>query len=168
MKWNYDSVKTSYPYGDTTSYKLGMSFLDGVGDIEDWGCGLAFAKTFVTKSKYIGLDITPSAFCDKVIDLTTYTSSVDCIFMRHVLEHNHTWKTILENALNSFQKKMILILFTPLEPTTRDLNGNPDYSFKLEDITEPITKAKAIFNMKKIKSETQYGVEYIFYIEKLQ
>lgn len=115
MKWNYDNVKNPFPYGEQTSYKLGMVFLDGFGDIEDWGCGTAFAKTFVTKSNYKGIDITPSAFMDKIVDLETYKSSTDCIFMRHVLEHNHNWKNILQNALNSFQKRMVLILFTPLE-----------------------------------------------------
>jgi len=166
MKWNYDKATKPFPYGEQTSYKLGLAFLDGYGDIEDWGCGTAFANALITKSNYIGIDITPSVFVDKIVDLETYKSSVDCIFMRHVLEHNHNWDKILQNAVNSFKKRMVLVLFTPLVEVTHKLNDNPDYSFKLEDIVIYIANAQAKYTMEKINSQTQYGVEYLFYIEK--
>ena len=53
--WKYDSIE-KFPYGDDTTYRKGIAFLDGHGTIEDWGCGFAHARTFVTKSQYVGLD----------------------------------------------------------------------------------------------------------------
>jgi SAM-dependent methyltransferase len=160
--WNYDNASEPYPYGDITSYKLGVIFLDGYGAIEDWGCGLAYAKKFVTKSKYVGIDITPSKFADKIIDLENYVSSVDCIFIRHLLEHNHNWKKILENAVSSFKKRMVIILFTPLSEKTHTLNDNPDYSFNLEEILGFIKNCN--YKIEKIISKTQYGEEHLIYI----
>jgi SAM-dependent methyltransferase len=165
--WDYSKVETPYPYGETTTYKLGLAFLDGYGDIEDWGCGLAFAKSLVKKSNYKGIDGSWSKFADATVDLETYTSSVDCIFIRHVLEHNHNWKKILENAVKSFKKRMVIILFTPLsEGPTHTINGNPDYSFYLPDITDHLKDFK--YNIEKIESKTQYAIEHIIYVERVK
>ena len=48
-KWNYQHVE-QFAYGDETSYRKGMAFLDGHGTIEDWGCGTAWAKHFASES----------------------------------------------------------------------------------------------------------------------
>ena len=74
--------------------------------IEDWGCGMGWFKQFV-KSKYIGLDGSKTPHSDKKVDLTKYKSSVDGIFMRHILEHNFEWEKILRNACQSFTKKFV-------------------------------------------------------------
>ena len=58
-------------------------------------------------SEYVGLDGT-SPFADRVVDLRAHRSSADCIFMRHVLEHNVEWRKILHGAVNSFRKRMVL------------------------------------------------------------
>ena len=71
-KWNYEYVD-QFAYGDETSYRKGMAYLDGHGVIEDWGCGTAWAKRYVTKSTYIGIDSSKSRFADKVVDLRSYT-----------------------------------------------------------------------------------------------
>jgi glycosyltransferase involved in cell wall biosynthesis len=165
-KWNYQTVG-EFAYGDDTTYKKGMVFLDGHGNIEDWGCGAAYAKLFVKNSKYIGIDGSQGAFTDKVVDLRKYTSKTDCIFIRHVLEHNHNWSNILANAVNSFNNRMVLIIFTPFTDKTRQiakLSGIPDISFRKEDLTEFFKQFK--YTEESLETDTEYKMEHIFYIEK--
>lgn len=169
--WNYDQVDKFY-YGDDTSYKKGIAFLDGHGAIEDWGCGFAHAKTFVKESRYVGIDGSSINYADKIVDLRTYTSETDCIFMRHVLEHNYDWREILANAVASFKKRMVLIIFTPLAETTRQIATSqiltsstvPDISFRKDDLTDFFNHCK--YAEELLATDTQYKTEHIFYIEK--
>jgi hypothetical protein len=168
--WNYDEFD-KFNYGDDTTYKRGIAFLDGYGTIEDWGCGFAHAKTFVAKSQYIGIDGS-SKHADRLADLRDYTSHVDCIFMRHVLEHNVDWRRILDNAVTSFQKRMVLIIFTPLAETTRVIGTNasitsfpvPDISFSRSDLTDCFNGVR--YTEESLATDTQYGIEHMFYLEK--
>jgi len=165
-KWNYRHVR-QFAYGDETSYRRGMAFLDGHGAIEDWGCGTAWAKRFATKSAYIGIDVSKSRFADRVVDLRTYTSHADCIFMRHVLEHNQDWKTILTNAVGSFRRRMALVIYTPFGDETRQIaswSGIPDISFREEDLTDCFRHLRS--SKEQLLTGTQYGMERIFFIEK--
>lgn len=168
--WNYDQL-TKFPYGDDVTYEKGISFLDGHGAIEDWGCGFAHAKTFVKISPYIGIDgSSPNA--DKIVDLRQYTSDTECIFMRHVLEHNADWRNILKNAVASFSKRMVLIIFTPFGAKTRQIATSsgltsfpvPDILFKKEDLTDSFEHLT--YTEESLQTNTQYGTEHIFYIEK--
>jgi hypothetical protein len=165
--WNYKN-KPQFPYGAETSYRRGMAFLDGHGDIEDWGCGTAYAKRFVTKSRYVGIDGVKSRYSDKVADLRAYRSDVDCVFIRHVLEHNYEWRTILENAVGSFKRRMVLIIFTPFADKTRQIatwdSGIPDIGFRKEDLTEVFGHLR--YTEEALVTETQYRGEHVFYIEK--
>ena len=115
--WNYNGAQ-KWHFGDDTTYHRGIAFLDGHGTIEDWGCGFAHARTFVHSSRYLGIDGS-SPHADKIVDLCEYRSDADCIFMRHVLEHNIEWRKILAGAIASFRKRMVLIVFTPFAETTR-------------------------------------------------
>jgi hypothetical protein len=169
--WNYDTLP-ELNYGDDTSYIKGIAFLDGYGVIEDWGCGFCHAKRFVTKSTYVGIDgSSPTA--DRNVDLHTYTSDVDCIFMRHVLEHNPHWRSILHNAIASFKRKMVLVIFTPFGKETRQIATSncltkfpiPDISFKKEELASYFSQL--CVREESIHSDTQYGVEHIFYLEKV-
>jgi len=165
-EWDYTG-KASAPYDDETSYKLGIAYLDGHGDIEDWGCGTAFAKKFVSESRYIGVDGSQSDFADVKAELQDFRSSADCVFMRHVLEHNWGWRSILTNALASFQKRMVLVLFTPLGESEMRLDGDgliPDLQLPRNEVMSFL----AGFDVREeqIRSATQYGQETIFYIEK--
>src|SRR3972149_7705287 len=167
-QWDYKN-KGQFSYGDGITYKKGMAFLDAYGTIEDWGCGTAYAKNFVKKSKYVGIDGSQSNFTDKVVDLREYTSKTDCIFMRDVLEHNHGWKKILANAVNSFTKRMVLIIFTPFADVTQQIATNycpnvPDISFRKEDLTEFFNQFS--YTEESLEADTQYKTEHIFYIEK--
>lgn len=170
-KW-YENTLVPTAYGDDTTYQLGANFLYDCKTIEDWGCGTAYFSNFMHgKQFYKGIDGSHSKFVSEIHELTTYVSpeKPDGIFMRHILEHNHDWKSILKNALISFRKKFVLVLFTPLTTSpTKVLVENieppvPDISFCLYDILEFLKPYK--FNVEEVRTNTQYGVEHIFYIE---
>lgn len=170
-KW-YKGMTEPMAYGDDTTYKLGADFLYDCKTIEDWGCGTAYFSNFMHgKQYYKGIDGSHSDFVSEIHDLTTYLSpeKPDGIFMRHILEHNYNWKPILQNALASFGKKFVLVFFTPLTTSTTEVLVEnveppvPDISFCLYDILEFLKPYK--FNVEEVRTQTQYGVEHIFYIE---
>lgn len=168
--WKYDNV-SKFNYGDDVTYRKGIAFLDGQGTIEDWGCGFSHARTFVTASPYVGLDGS-SHHADKIVDLREYTSDTDCIFMRHVLEHNADWQRILANAMASFRKRMVLVIFTPFGSATRQIATSasvtsvpvPDISFRKEDLTAHF--GRCAYSEESLTTDTQYGTEHVFYLEK--
>jgi hypothetical protein len=99
-KWNkwYENLTKddigSFKYGDTITYTLGYEFLKICNTIEDWGCGVGgFKRLFVNGdlNKYTGIDGSNTPLSDIKADLLDYQSSVDGIFMRHILEHNYKW-----------------------------------------------------------------------------
>jgi hypothetical protein len=166
-KWNYGTAPR-FPYGEETSYQKAMDFLDGPYVIEDRGCGTTWARNFVKRGRYVGVDGSWSLHCDTVADLRKYRSSADAILLRHVLDHNWDWKKILENALASFQKKLCLVIFTPFGQETRTIATTwetiPDISFKKSDLTELLKSFP--YTEETIKSATQYGTETLFYVTK--
>ena len=100
------------------------------------------------------------------------TSRVEGIVMRHVLEHNVQWRRILANAVASFSKRMVLIIFTPFAATTRVIATathvtavpTPDISFRKEDLTDYFKQFH--YREESLNTDTQYQVEHVFYIEK--
>ena len=86
--------------------------------------------------------------------------------MRHILEHNFEWEKILKNALASYQKKMVLVLFTPFAEQTHSIGMSwgciPDLSFRKEDLLEHLNGHS--FTEESIQSGTQYGTEHFFYL----
>ena len=69
---------------------------------------------------YWGIDLDPSVSADHTADLATYTSTADGLFMRHVLEHDLRWRSLLRNALASFRRRMVLVLHTPFVRATEE------------------------------------------------
>ena len=173
-KWNnwYSKLKNIEAYGDTASYRLGANFLSDCNQIEDWGCGKGWFRTVVPKNvEYIGLDGTHNKFVDKHVDLEKYTSKVEGIFMRHVLEHNYNWEKVLTNALGSFTKKMVLVIFTPWSnEETKQIGftnsvGVPDLSFSKKDIEKHLKNFK--YDYIELNSpETFYKIEYTYLISR--
>jgi hypothetical protein len=155
-------------YGDTQTYKMGAEFLARCGSIEDWGCGKGFMRTLCDPNAYIGIDGSKTPHADIIDDLATRVSSPAGIFMRHVLEHNVNWDFILDNAIQSAQKKLCIVLFTPLVDETHQIAWNdigvPDIAFCLDDIVDPMLDK---FHVKStnIESATQYGEETIIFGE---
>ncbi len=172
-RWADSEGKYSWPlkYGDDQSYQKAIAFLDGPGILEDWGCGGAYAKRFVKFATYRGVDGSMGAWTDAQVDLTAYRSNADYILIRHVLEHNFDWERILRNALESARKKLCLVIFTPLLPASdterfrtiaMNANGTPDISFRLGALIDILGPSSGM----GISSDTQYGTEALFYVEK--
>jgi hypothetical protein len=171
-KWAvwYQGLVGPWPYGDTTSYEIGVAWLDGCAIIEDWGCGSGWLRTLLQPHRYRGIDGTASPYCDEVVDLVAYRSTVPGVFMRHVLEHNEAWARILDNAVASFTERMVLILFTPERATTETIAfhpdiGVPDIAFRLADITDRFPP-DVTYTVQRLPSATQYGVETILFLER--
>lgn len=171
-RWNswYKNLHNKEPYGDTESYKIGAEFLSDCSKVEDWGCGKGWFRLYLkSSSEYVGLDGTFNKFVDRHVDLEKYTSNTDGIFLRHVLEHNYNWKPILENALKSFKKRMVLVIFTPWsDGETKQIGytdsvGVPDLSFSRKDIEEYLNKFQYEY-IELNSPETFYKVEYIYLI----
>jgi hypothetical protein len=164
-KWEARYNTDSFPYGDETSYKKAASFLEGHGLVEDWGCGAAWAKQYFTD--YRGIDGS-GGHADRIADLREYTSQVACVLLRHVLEHNHDWKSVLRNAVRSFTERMVIVICTPFAEETRQIATHwseiPDYSFNREDIMEELFELEV--SSETVVTETVYGVEAIFYISR--
>lgn len=116
-KFDYSGVSdVCYADANQESYKKAAEFL---GDtVEDWGCGTGWSKRHF--KNYKGIDGSPSKLVAEkdIVDLVNYTSSVDNILMRQVLELNIEWRQILENVKKSFKKKFFLVVFTPFVEKT--------------------------------------------------
>lgn len=171
-KWDksYAGLTEPAPYGDTESYRLGAEFLADCETVEDWGCGLGWFRRF-RSGAYLGIDGSASPFADRVADLETYRSDADGIFMRHVLEHNYAWRAILDNALASFRRKMVLAIFTPWsEGETRELRfvervGVPDITFRQAEIEAMLHGLE--WELRELRSsEVIYGGEHVFLINR--
>lgn len=157
------------PYGLTETYQLGVDYLADCARVEDWGCGKGWMRSLIDQDRYVGVDGSPSAFADVVVDLAEYRSRVPGVFMRHVLEHDYRWREILENAVASFTERLVVVLFTPLVDATvevafNDDPGVPDLAFSLADITACFEGLE--WSHTTLESSTHYGTETIFYVER--
>ena len=163
-KWNYDP-QGEVCYGQEIVYQKVAEFL---GDsCEDWGAGTCWAKRYF--KTYKGIDGSKSICITEPIDLREYTSDVDNILLRQVLEHNYEWQKILENAKKSFKKKLCITVHTPLSDTTHVLstyNDIPDISFKLEDILDMLKDYK-VTTESVPTAPFEYGTETIIYVQKI-
>lgn len=173
-RWDpwYETISDQQPYGASLTYATAAEFLSDCEIVEDWGCGLGWFRKLRPEG-YVGVDGSCTPHADIVADLRQYRSDVDGIFMRHVLEHNHEWRVVLDNAVASFTHKMALVLFTPLLDTTRVISTTviggveiPDYAFALGDITERFGDADITYALFQSSPDTQYGVEHVLLVEK--
>ena len=172
-KWDswYAGMSDVRNYGDPGTYSLAAEFLTDVDVVEDWGCGGGGFREYC-KTGYRGIDGTKNKFVDEVVDLCTYRSHAEGILVRHILEHNFEWKKILENALQSFQKKMCLILFTPFAEQTKQIFfweelGVPDISFSKQELIDIVTQHGVKYHLfENIPTSSQYKVEHVFLFEK--
>jgi hypothetical protein len=156
-------------FGDYT-YQPGLDWLLEVCEsIEDWGCGMAWARRYVPEGRYKGVDGSPEAgqYADVICDLRDRKTSVDGIFMRHVLEHNEDWDVILANAMGSFRKRFVLVGFTPWsEGDTHPTDGGLiDMSFRKQDITDHFEGFDWRYEEQDLP-DSQYGLNWTFYIER--
>jgi hypothetical protein len=176
-KWDHwyehvdPEVMSAFRYADTVTYSMAAAFMVDVQKVEDWGCGTGGFKRFY-RGNYVGIDGSRTPFADKIVDLCNYESNVDGIVIRHVLEHNYQWETILNAAVRSFNKKLCLILFTPFADTTKEIAHNrqhgvdaPDISFRREDIESKFAGLHwELFD--NISTPSGYGVEHVYFVWK--
>ena len=144
-KWNYQGLG-QVKYGKAGTYQAAVEWLDEVGgSLEDWGCGCAYAKGFVKKSRYIGIEGSKNDFADRCdVDLREYKSEADSILLKHVLDHNPEWKKIIQNAIDSFRQRMVIIFLRNWGKETKIVltHGDPKYpgvndlQFRKEDVLE--------------------------------
>lgn len=156
-------------FGNETYEKPIQWLLETCDTIEDWGCGMAWGRRYA-EARYKGVDGSPAAspYADEICDLRDYHSTVDGIFMRHILEHNWDWEVILSNVMGSFRKRFVLVLFTPFaDEVTHPLQplGLIDLSFKVGDITEFFEGCN--YQIETLHTDTQYGIEHVIYVERV-
>lgn len=155
-------------YGDNTTYVFGAEFLSDCESVEDWGCGRGWARQFFSDVSYVGVDmgvdgqVTDNPFADKLVDLTQYTSDVDGILLRHVLEHNYEWRKILANALASAKKKVYVVTYTEFhdeQETLWEYKGIPTLRLPWEEF-RTLTHPWSLFRT-EVESDTYFGKETI-------
>jgi hypothetical protein len=160
----------NHPIFGEYGYEQGMAWLlETCETVEDWGCGMAWARRFAPEGRYTGIDGSPAAepFADVICDLRDWETSVDGIFMRHVLEHNQDFDVILGNAMASFRKRLVVIGFTPWsDGDTYPIAGGAliDLSFRKEDITDWFKGCDWQYEEQQVPG-SQYGINYTFQVE---
>jgi len=158
----YSNATEQLPYGDPITYSIAEEWLRGLY-VEDWGCGYGWFRNMHVGG-YKGIDGTQSRWCDAVADLTSYKSDTPGLLLRHVLEHNHSWAQVLDNAVSSFSEKICIILFTPIvEETTVIVEnvcglGVPDISFNIGDIVGRLDCCASVMS---VASNSVYGLETV-------
>lgn len=127
----------------------------GVSSVEDWGCGYTVLRSLLVASgvKYFGVDGSDVQNCHITADLRTRVSdrSPQVVILRHVLEHNTDWQTILSNALKSTQTYVIAVLFTPWLPgktteTSKVVNKYPFGTLTAENPMVELMLSKQCFD----------------------
>lgn len=101
---------------DAPAFHVAARFLDvpEVVDVEDWGGGLGHFRPYLAPhQRYIGVDGSEWSMADKIVDLLDYESAVDAVHTRGVFEHNLSWASILEAALDSFTQRAVLTFYEP-------------------------------------------------------
>lgn len=157
----YKGISSPQIYGDEASYRVASYFLDHPWTVEDWGCGLAYARRFFKKANYVGIDGSKSEMCDEVDDLVSRNSSPDAILMRHVLEHNLRWASVIRNAIRCARSRIAIVFFSSFRDTTSyefDSDGIPCISFSKTEVLSEIPGVSPV--------EVVSGSDTIWFIEK--
>jgi hypothetical protein len=155
-------------YGEALTYRMAAAFLADAKDVEDWGCGKGGFRLFC-QGRYKGVDGSHTPYADQIADLCTYRSSPEGILLRHVLEHNYDWEKILHSAIQSFRKKLCIVLFTPFATgATTEIAHNrhlgvdvPDLSLSQAEIERHLHGLRwRLF--KDLATKSQYKVEHVY------
>lgn len=177
-KWDYTGISdVAYSDSEYASYKKAAEFL---GDtVEDWGGGTGWARRYF--ENYRNVDFSSHPNVDEVADLKEYTSDVENILIRQVIDAEPQWQQILENAKKSFSKKLCLIIGTPFVRKTRlgprdpvflaDGTETGDYYqemyFKKQDILDMFPQDQYKLSEEIVKTKQYYHRDWILYVEKI-
>jgi hypothetical protein len=185
--WDMSQRPARFPYDDTASYELIADYLDSPGTlVEDWGCGGAWLGTKLTEATYRAIDGAAAPWVDEQVDLRVYTSKVPRANMRHVLEHNPDWRTVVANFLASFDDRATLVTWVPFRgegcvhqpcgqtdaPPGDAAHGDdtwpvPDIHMVRDDLYAAFEAADVIWDSVKLETVSQYGCEEVFYLRKV-
>ena len=167
-RWQYGNAEPC-PDGDDVTYRKGMAFLDGHGTIEDWGAGTGYARRFVDPKRVPRRRRQPEPRRRphrrpaRAIARTPTASS--CATSSSTIPD---WRTILENALRSFRRRMVLVVFTPFAAETHEIAlvaGHPRPGASARTIWwrhfEGSTGAR-----RRVETNTEYLREHVFYLER--
>ena len=176
-KWDYSKIEEAcYSDPKCESYIKGAEYL---GDsCEDWGGGTGWAGKYF--KEYRNVEGSAHKNVDEIADLAEYTSDVDNIFMRQVLETNKDWRKILDNVKKSFKKKFCLVVYTPEVEVTKvgsthipvDGNNNKmegilyEIHFNRQDIRDCFPDGEFKVSEEVVKTKQGYGEDWIFYVER--
>ena len=181
-QYDYSKVdQVCYSDQNCESYKKAAEFLGPDQPVEDWGGGTGWAKRYFT-GPYKNIDGSTHKNVDEVADLVKYTSSVENILMRQVLESNVDWRKILANVKKSFKKKFCLVIATPLVETTKEGLTNPvvsadgevsttlylqEMQFNKQDILDFFPSTDYKVSEETIVTDHYYNQDWILYVEKI-
>ena len=168
----YELWPQAVPYGSTETYEQTVPWLaETCAVIEDWGAGPCWGRRWVPETvAYRPIDwsaVAVAKWGGQVADLAGYRSDADGILIRHVLEHNHAWAAILDNALASFRKRMCLVTFIPFSAASHmQAPDSPglDWSFARADLTAPM--GELLVTDYGVASDTAFGREHVFKLER--
>lgn len=157
------------PFGLTETYALAAAWVTPCEWVADWGCGKGWMRRHIEPGRYHGVDGSRSPFADEIADLADYHQEAPGIVLRHVLEHDYRWEMILANACACFMQRLVLVVFTPLVGSTREIAfapdpGVPDIAFSLADIGRHLDPFE--WWHETLTTASQYGTETIFYVER--
>lgn len=169
--WYSSKQRLAHHYGPPTTYVVAEEWLAGLS-VEDWGCGYAQFKGF-HQGGYWGVDGTPG-WCDEVADLTIPLrgKAPEGLLLRHVLEHNTEWRMILRNAVDSFQKRMVLVVFTPDSGGREEKKLAHVDEVNVDDLSLPFQEIESFFSSCRVvkkqffETPTGYGGETVWLVEK--
>jgi hypothetical protein len=106
-------------YGTPDTYRLAARWLSGCRTVEDWGgAGGVFSRFLPDSVAYRCIDGTVQCSDQVLADLSTYRSAPDGILLRHVVDMTEDWAAVLDNALASYRRRMVVVTFTPDAPAT--------------------------------------------------
>lgn len=125
-------------YGTADTYRLAAEWLGHCPTVADWGGGSGTFRTFLPPSVHYTLVDGTMTTTDQVLaDVTAYHEPSDGILVRHVLDVNTEWRTILRNAIDACRQRLMVVTFTPSVERTahvRDKSGWPVMHFRPADL----------------------------------
>lgn len=125
-------------YGTDETYRLAAEWLCGCTSVADWGGGTGYFGRFLAPSvRYVVVDGTPQTPGCVCADLSSYREPSDGILLRHVLDQAEDWLAVLNNAVASFQRRMVVVTFTPMAEVTsivKRKSGWPVRHFNPDDL----------------------------------
>lgn len=157
-------------FGTDDTYKLAAEWLKPCRTVADWGGAKGYFRQFLPPdTAYMLVDGTKQVdgFV-RVVDLAKYRGRSEGILLRHVLEMDANWKTILENALVAFHHRMAVVTFTPNVPKTRRAQWHltwPCYFFNHDTDLIPLMQPYLV-SYDEVSVAPKHLPERVYYLEK--